>query len=266
MRAGDVIELLAAKHASDIFAGEVKDGPTWYGSAMRLDGWAMRKSWANPCMTGYEVKVSRSDWLGDKKWPNYVELVNEFYLVAPEGVIRESEVPDGIGLLKVAKTGTRLFTVRKAKWREANAEKAILLMQYVLQSRATIDAPRPPQTQDEWKRWLAEKEEKRAIGYRVAKGLREKYERDVEKVQREVENLKHDRAFVDMVIKATEAIGVRWDAGWKYASSAKGIAESIAAVGRGQSLQPHEQFRIREIIPLLEKLAEPSKPAVSVAP
>lgn len=112
---------------------------------------------------------------------------------------------------------------------------------------------------DEWKRWLAERDEKRSIGYNVSKGIRERYDRDVEKVRREIEALKADRAFVDMVIKATEKVGVRWDAGWKYASSANGIAEAIAAVGRGQGLQPHEQSQIRHIIPLLQRLAEPIK-------
>lgn len=67
-----ITDLLIARHAGDVFVPECKNGSTWetYYSDQRLlklDGWAMKKSWKNPCMTGYEIKVDRSDFLNDEK-------------------------------------------------------------------------------------------------------------------------------------------------------------------------------------------------------
>jgi hypothetical protein len=74
----DVKRLLAKKHESDIFVEECKTGPA---GSRSLDGWAMEKSWANPRIIGYEVKVSRSDFLRDTKWHEYLDTCNEFYFV-----------------------------------------------------------------------------------------------------------------------------------------------------------------------------------------
>src|SRR5690242_5105664 len=106
-------KLLAAKHAEDVLVPECKDGPTQGGSHRRMDAWVMSKSWANPCVTGYEIKVSRSDFLGDEKWRTYLPLCNEFYFVAPSGIIEPDELPPEAGLLCVSSTGTVLFRKKK---------------------------------------------------------------------------------------------------------------------------------------------------------
>jgi hypothetical protein len=46
---------------------EVKNGPTQWGKHYRMDAVAIKKSWANPCITCYEVKVDRQDFLRDEK-------------------------------------------------------------------------------------------------------------------------------------------------------------------------------------------------------
>ena len=53
---------LSYKHIKDFFLTECKSGSTWFtvpGDMKILDALAIRKSWANPCFTGYEIKVSR---------------------------------------------------------------------------------------------------------------------------------------------------------------------------------------------------------------
>lgn len=65
---------LAEKHWRDFFLTEVKSGSTWMtarGDMKILDGLAIRKSWTSPCFTGYEVKISRSDFLRDSKFYTY---------------------------------------------------------------------------------------------------------------------------------------------------------------------------------------------------
>jgi len=33
----------------------------------------------NPACTGYDIKISRSDFLGDEKWTGYLPLCNLLY-------------------------------------------------------------------------------------------------------------------------------------------------------------------------------------------
>jgi hypothetical protein len=52
---------------------------------------------------GFEIKVSRSDFLGDQKWHEYTEFCSSLSIVCPEGLIRKEEVPGPFGLLYVLK-------------------------------------------------------------------------------------------------------------------------------------------------------------------
>jgi len=49
---------------------------------------------------GFEVKVSRSDFVGDGKWQAYLHNFNFFYFVTPPGLIKPSELPPEIFLLE----------------------------------------------------------------------------------------------------------------------------------------------------------------------
>jgi len=171
--AQQIVKLLAQKHTGDVFVPECKDGPTVYGSHRRLDAWAMKRSWAKPMVCGYEIKVSRSDFLQDEKWQDYLGLCTHFSFVSPTGVIRLDETPKDAGLLWVSKTGGRLFTKKKAPRREICVPSD--LYRYILMCRARIhDEHREPQDQAEyWRDWLALKAEKRDLGYRVSLAIRE---------------------------------------------------------------------------------------------
>lgn len=52
-------------------------------------------------VTGYEIKSCRSDFTSDKKWRNYLGRTDRFFFVAPIGVIKPSELEDGVGLIEV---------------------------------------------------------------------------------------------------------------------------------------------------------------------
>ena len=76
-----------------------------------------------------ECKVSRSDFLHDKKKPhrNYgVGMGNERYFYTPTGLLNVDELPEGWGLLE--NDGRCTTIVKKAEWREADksAEVAFL--------------------------------------------------------------------------------------------------------------------------------------------
>jgi hypothetical protein len=188
--AKEIIDLLALRHSKDVFIPECKDGPTQsVSSYLRMDAWAMNKSWAHPVVSAYEVKVSRADFLKDNKWPAYLPLCNQFYFVAPAGLIDVSELPAEAGLLTAAGKGSggRLLTKKKAPHRDVVIPEEVY--RYILMCRVTTAPEHHAELIDRaehWRRWIKEKRENRKLGYEVSKAIRERA-RDVE---RENESLK----------------------------------------------------------------------------
>lgn len=137
---GQILELIRAKHLDDVFVSECKNGPTYNNpNNLRLDAWAMKKCWSPIRTVGYEIKVSRKDWLSDKKWTRYLPLAHSFYVVCPKNMIRPEEMPEGVGLLYVAASEGKLYTKIRAKRKEIEVSRELLM--YVLFHRARIVAP-----------------------------------------------------------------------------------------------------------------------------
>lgn len=177
VKAAQILDLLAQKHSGDVFVPECKDGPTHYASHRRLDAWAMNRSWANACVTGYEIKVNRSDFLNDLKWLDYLPLCNCLYFVCPSKLIQPAELPPEAGLMWVATTGTRLFTKKKAPHRQVEIPDGV--WRYILMCRARITREHRNEgdTIEYWKRWLERKREEQGIGHRVSRRLCENHAR-----------------------------------------------------------------------------------------
>ena len=175
LNAKQIVALLAKKHEKDLFVAECKDGSTWSeGGALRLDAWAMRRSWTQWTTWGYEVKVNRPDFVQDEKWTEYLPLCHRFSFVCPYHMIEPEELPPSVGLLWVTKTGNRLYTKRKAANREIETPLSVLL--YVLMSRAVIvsnmwEANRglsKERNRQRWQAWLQQKEDDQILGMKVA--------------------------------------------------------------------------------------------------
>ncbi|PLS29988.1 hypothetical protein Uis1B_2170 [Bifidobacterium margollesii] len=66
---------------------------------LRLDGVALEWSYQVMWVHGYEIKVSRSDWLRDAKYERYRPYVDTLTVVCPKGLIARDEVPGDIGLM-----------------------------------------------------------------------------------------------------------------------------------------------------------------------
>jgi hypothetical protein len=213
--AHEIVDLLACRHSADIFVPECKNGPSQCRTHLRLDAWAMLKSWSKPHTFGYEIKVSRSDFLGDDKWHLYLPYCSHFYFVVPAGLIEPSEVPENAGLIYVSATGSKLFTKRKAPWR--NVEIPEDFYRYILMCRTRISREYDgPSKADVWRQWLEEKLEKRKLGYQVSRAIRD----HVDKVQRENERLQEQMKEYDEVrsvlvrlgIDPNHRYGFRWSA------------------------------------------------------
>lgn len=175
MRAYRIVELLATRHRKDIFVSECCAGPMGRG-VLRMDALALKRSWTSPLVWGYEVKVTRADFLKDTKWTGYLAFCNAFSFVAPAGVIDAAELPPEAGLIVPSKNLTRLYTKKKAPERQVEIPE--WFWRGIIMNRCRVyDRHADPEAQsglEYWRAWLAEKEEKRRIGYEVAKGIRER--------------------------------------------------------------------------------------------
>lgn len=64
-----------------------------------LDGVAVLKSWVKHKVIGYEIKVSRADFLKDEKRMFYQQYVTDFYFICPEWLIKKEELPANVWLV-----------------------------------------------------------------------------------------------------------------------------------------------------------------------
>jgi hypothetical protein len=130
MKTADILELLTARYKPPewAFFKELRTGTgyNWSGYVQgnrvnknverRLDAFAFHL-WPSGGYrpTGFEVKVSRSDFLHDLKQPakraRYLALCQYFYYVVPSGLVQPEEVPEEAGLLWVYESG-RIKTVK----------------------------------------------------------------------------------------------------------------------------------------------------------
>lgn len=211
MNSGDLIKLLRVRHRDDIFATEVPEGSKHRdGGSGRgyLDAWAAKKSWSQNMTFGYEIKVTRRDFMQDEKWHNYRGCCDQFYFVCPWGLIDPQETGEGVGVLWATKTGTQLRMKRKAETKEAdpvrlfNVYKSLLMRAHGGMSEASIP------NVEYWREWLSTKEDSREIGHRVSRALQKKYSDEVTRVERENMRLKKQNEQLDEVKEILADLGV----------------------------------------------------------
>lgn len=138
VKAEEIKRAIAKRHTNDLFLTEVKTGATWSNKELlKFDALALKKSWAKPRLTGYEVKVSRSDFLQDQKWPGYLPHCHCFNFVCPKGLIQPEELTEEVGLIWFYRDTGALVTKRPSKYRliELTAD----LLYYILMSRTESD-------------------------------------------------------------------------------------------------------------------------------
>lgn len=174
----------------------------------------MRKSWTKPGYIGYEIKVSRSDFLSDTKWPAYLPSCNELWFVCPSGLIRPDEVPEQVGLLWVSKTGTRLYSKKKAVFREI--DPPVALLHYALMRANSFDPldwsrVGRERSAEYWRQWMERRADFKELGGRASKSIRRRYDEDVETVKRENERLKREIGKFESLVNWMDTNGIRRD-------------------------------------------------------
>ena len=108
--AADIIEMLKKKYSANrdewVFFSEMRCGTGYKKDAeRRIDFWALN-CWKGHQRIAYEIKVSRQDFLKELKDPKKRRMAllfsNEFYFIAPKGLIKVEELPPECGLIEVS--------------------------------------------------------------------------------------------------------------------------------------------------------------------
>ena len=137
-KTSQIINLLSIRHRKDVFVTECKTGSTW-DKHRKFDAWVMRKSWINHMIFGYEVKISRSDFLQDKKWRDYLPYCHKFYFVTPWGLIDKQEIEEPAGLIYASKNMSKLYIQKRVSPRII--QDPINIYIYLLMSRTILVSP-----------------------------------------------------------------------------------------------------------------------------
>jgi len=95
------ITSLIARHRKDLFFSHV---PINLKSTRILDAFALSRSHVF-LSTGYEIKLSHSDFVNDDKWIEYLPFCSRFFFVSPIKVIKQEEIPEETGLIYIREDG-----------------------------------------------------------------------------------------------------------------------------------------------------------------
>ncbi len=253
MTAGEIVKLLEARHAKDLCIPECKTGPTHHASGLqRMDLWVMPRSWAHPWCAAYEVKVSRSDFLSDQKWPGYLEYCNYFSFACPHGLIQPDEVPEGVGLMWAAKTGTRVFVKRKPHLRR-DVRIPEDLWRYVLMARvhvSRLDCSASPA--DYWRAWLAQRDEDKWLGQAASRKVATLVAERITAVEIKNHELQRQIEALEALKVAADELG--FNLGYFSAHRVKDkLAQRVAALG-GADLARSARTLARELEGMAEQL------------
>lgn len=170
--AHDILELLAYRHTNDLFVPECKTGPSQNVICPRMDAWAMCRSYAHFKCTGYEIKVSRSDFLADDKMRNYLPFCHELYVACPKGIVTPDELPPEIGLIEASVNCRRAMVRKKAPTRTVDIPPKLYV--YILMSRADIrgyGTDCAAERARSWQQYVAGKRTAHDMGHVVSKRL-----------------------------------------------------------------------------------------------
>jgi len=210
-----ILDMLEERHNKDLFVSECKNGSTWFQNHSRVDAWVMARSWSHPKYTGYEIKVSKSDFKSDSKYTNYLPMCNELYFVCPWNMIQVCDIPLEVGLIYVSKNESRLITRKKAVYR--NIEEPIDTLKYVMICRTKIGPDTHSISNAEyWKKWIEEKSDELDMGRISSKRLRKMVDEKILSVnqenyrlEKENEKLKNENEAISEIKELLKQSGIR---------------------------------------------------------
>lgn len=253
--AKDIIDALSIKHEKDVFVSECKIGSSWYlHNCQRLDAWVMNKSWSNPLVTGYEVKVSRGDFNQDNKWRGYLDYCNEFYFVCPVGLIKPDEISKEAGLRYVYANSKKIMTKKKAPYRDVQIPEEIF--RYVLMCRIKVRGEYINRKEDEkkyWKDWLKTKEINKSFGWQLGNTLRKTIEKKIIDAEAHNKDLEKKIKNLENAVRILESLGIDTDGYFQWHLEEK-IKDKLKQIETG--LPDNLEHYVKNTISNLEGILE----------
>lgn len=212
-----ITELLGQRHKDDLFVSQCKNGESYGRKLLKLDGWALVRTWSPVTTIGYEIKVDRRDFEKDQKWPGYVPYVHRFYFVCPPGLIKAHELPKGIGLVWTTMAGDKLLTKVRAAPQEPDPVKMTSLMLYVLMSRTVVvpdmfwanqkKIPSQGDRLEEVRQAVEQAEARKELAWVVNQHIRSRFA----DMQQEVHDARMMKQDVDRFVDELKMVGIEWD-------------------------------------------------------
>ncbi len=206
-----ILRQLAKRHAEDVFYTHVKNGPTQLvpaGELRVMDAVAMKRSWTHPEIIGYEVKTTRSDFMRDDKWRDYLRYCHRFSFVCPTGIIKLEELPEEIGLIYYNPEKDTITTRRKAQFREIEWPQDMLW--YIIICRADKETGHPffSSERELCQAWVDDRIDRQLLGYRVRGKIRDVTEENY-RLKVENEDLKQQLQQHERIKEMLEKAGYR---------------------------------------------------------
>lgn len=123
---------------------DVSLGPKWARkindpdaeTSQIADVLTVKPSYEKLCISIYEVKVSRADFLTDDKWRGYLPHCHRFYFAVPSGLVKIEEVPPEAGLIICGEKNWT--TVKAAPVRDVQIPYDTLLSLIFMKNRTTL--------------------------------------------------------------------------------------------------------------------------------
>lgn len=254
-----ILKQLAARHTEDFFMTEVKNGPTQLGTHLRMDAVAIKKSWANPCVSAYEVKVSRNDFVRDDKWPGYMQYCNRFSFACPDGLIQKDELPPEVGLFWYKGDGKHFKIVRHPVFRPVDIPSNFFM--YIIMCK--LDSDRYPFFSDKSEYFKSCIENKRTaselghkLSYKIAEELTD-MKNKLYSAEFETERAKEAIDLQNKAINLLRSKGISWER-WKdetwvdalqkyFESGSRGITYQLRqAIGQAEEVLNYLKTGIKE--------------------
>jgi hypothetical protein len=111
-------------------------GSVFLMDCQRADVIEVKPSYTRFCVSIYEVKISRSDFMSDirsGKWRGYLEHCHRFYFAVSQGVAQKCDVPPEAGLIVRGETGWS--TVKAAPARDVIVPDYTLMSMIFMKER-----------------------------------------------------------------------------------------------------------------------------------
>lgn len=204
MNATQAIKILKRRFENDIVITECKTGSSYQGCT-RMDMVVVKKTWSPVSVLGIEVKVSRSDFLADKKWTDYLQYCTEFYFACPAGLIQPNEITSDVGLIWM--TQNRATVKVKPNPTDYRNMKPDALLYILMWRYGARDGFSTKSDIRYWRELLEEKKCERTLGHAVSKKVARALD-EIREHQRENARLREQIKTIEHYIPILQELGL----------------------------------------------------------